>query len=95
MLPLPLPDDKGRSVFLLRGGVFPPDVKIVDVIKANVMMSDIILEENDRLIICGSVNVIDHRNSNLAHMSQMTAALMKKMTTLFQVTFAKPPLAFN
>jgi len=95
MLPLPLPDDQGRSVFLLRGGVFPPDVKIVDVIKANMMMSDIMLEENDRLIICGSVNVMDHENSNLAHMSQMTPTLMKKMTTLFQVTFTKPPPAIN
>jgi len=79
----------------MRDGVFPPDVKIVDVIKANMMMSDIMLEENDRLIICGSVNVMDHANSTMAHMAQMSPALMMKMTTLFQVMFTKQPTAIN
>jgi len=92
MLPLPLPDDQGRSVLLMRDGVLPPDVKMLDVGKANMMISDIVLEENDRFVICGSVNVMDHENSSLALMSQMTPSLAKKIATLFQVTFAKPPL---
>ena len=95
MLPLPLPDDKGRSVLLMRDGAFPPDVKITDVMKANMMVSDILLEENDRFIICGSVHVMDNEHSSLALMSQMTPTLMKKMSTLFQVKYAKPPLAIK
>ena len=95
MLLLPLQDDQGRGVLLMRDGVLPPDVKFIDVIKANMMMSDILLEENDRLVICGSVNVMDHQNSSLALMSQMTPTLMKKMSTLFQVKYAKPPLAIK
>jgi hypothetical protein len=95
MLPLPLPDDQGRCVILARSGVLPPDVKIEDLIKANGMTTDIMLEENDRLIICGSVSVMDHEKGSMAFMAQMTPALGKKMTTLFQVTFAKPPLAIN
>jgi len=95
MLPLPLPDDQGRCVILARNGMIPPDVKIVDWIKANMMMSDILLEENDRMIICGSVNVLDHEKSSLALMTQMTPTLVKKMLTLFQVTFAVPPHAIN
>jgi hypothetical protein len=95
MLPLPLPDDQGRCVILGRNGVYPPDVKIEDAIKANFMMSDILLEENDRLVICGSVNMMDHEKSSLAFWTQMTPTLGKKMTTLFQVTLAEPPLALN
>jgi hypothetical protein len=95
MLPLPLPDDQGRTVILMRNGVIPPDVKMVDVIKTNFMTSDILLEESDRLVICGSVNVLDHDKSTLALMAQMTPSLVKKMTTIFQVTFAEPPLAIN
>jgi len=75
--------------------MIPPDVKIVDVIKANFMMSDVLLEENDRLVISGSVNVMDNDKSSLAFMAQMTPAIAKKMTTLFQVTFAVPPFAIN
>ena len=95
MLPLPLPDDKGRSVVLGRNGAFPPDVKIVDLIKANFMMADILLEEDDRMVICGSVNVTDNENSSLAQLAQMTPAIAKKMSTYFQVTFAEPQLANN
>jgi hypothetical protein len=95
MVPLPLPDDQGRSVILMRNGVIPPDVKIADVIKMNLMMSDILLEENDRMVICGSVNVLDHEKSTVALMVQMSPAIAKKMTTLFQVTFAEPTLAIN
>ena len=95
MLPLPLPDDLGRCVVLMRNGVYPPEAKIENVIKANFMMLDILLEENDRLVICGSVNVMDHEKSTLALMTQMTPTLVKKMTTIFQVTFAEPQLAIN
>jgi len=79
----------------MRNGAFPPDVKIIDVFKTNMMITDILLEENDRVVICGSVNVMDYEHSALALMSQMTPALMKKLSTLFQVTFAKTPLAIN
>jgi hypothetical protein len=94
-LPLPQPDDQGRCVILTRNAVFPQDVKIVDMMRTNLMMLDIILEENDRVVICGSVNVMDHENNNLALMAQVTPAIMKKMTTIFQVTFAEPLVAFK
>lgn len=96
MLPLPLPDDQGRCVILMRNGVYlPEEVKILDVIKVNMMTSDVLLEENDRMVVCGSVNVMDHANSTLAHMAQFSPSLVKKMTTLFQVKFAEPALAIQ
>jgi hypothetical protein len=95
MFPLPLPDDQRRTVILGRNGVIPLHVKIADVVKANFMMSDILLEENDRLVICGTVNVVDHEKSSLALMAKITPAMGKKKATIFQVTFAVPPLAIN
>jgi phosphoribosylformylglycinamidine (FGAM) synthase-like amidotransferase family enzyme len=95
MLPLPLPDGQGRFVMLMRNSVYPSDVKIADVVKVNMMTADILLEENDRLVICGSVSAMDHEKNTLAHMVQMTPSVAKKMSTLFQVTFAEPPLAIN
>jgi hypothetical protein len=80
---------------LTRNVLLPPDVKIVDMMRTNLMILDIILEENDRVVICGSVNVMDHDNMNMALMVQMTPAIMKKMSTLFQVTYAEPPIAVN
>jgi hypothetical protein len=75
--------------------VYPPDVKIADVIKVNMMTTDIIMEENDRVVICGSVGVMDHEKNTLAHMVQYSPSVVKKMSTLFQVTCAEPPLASN
>jgi hypothetical protein len=79
----------------MRTGEIPPHVKILDTMKANMMMLDILLEENDQMIICGSVNVMDHEKNSLALMAQMTPAIAKKMTTVFQVTFAEPKSAIS
>ena len=59
------------------------------------IMLDVLFEENDRLIIFGSVNVMDHAKNTMAHMSQMSPAFVKKMTTLFQVTLAEQPFSIN
>jgi hypothetical protein len=95
MLPLPLPDDQGRFLMLMRNGAYQPETKMADLIKVNMMIADILLEENDRVVICGTVSVSDLENVTLAHMVQMTPALAKKMTTIMQVTFAEPALAIN
>jgi hypothetical protein len=90
MLPLPLPDAEGRRVVLFRSGItIPEEVKIADVFKAQMMVSDIMFEEDDRVIVCGSVNVMDHSHTTLAHMAQFSPSLTKKATTLFQVNMAE------
>jgi hypothetical protein len=95
MFPLPLPDEKGRCLILMRNSVYPTETKIEDVFKVNMMTLDILLEENDGLVIFGSTFVMDHAKNTLPHMVQMTPAVAKKITTVFQVTFAEPPLAIN
>jgi len=95
LLPLPMPDEQGRCLILMRNGVYPPETNIADVFKVNMMILDVLFEENDQLVICGSANVMDHAKNTLAHMVQMSPAIVKKITTVFQVTFAEPPLATN
>jgi hypothetical protein len=90
-LPLPFPDDLGRSVILMRTGLHNPEkVKATDLFKTNMMIVDVILEEEDRLAVCGTVNVMDSACVTLAHMTQFTPSLVKKMTTLFQVKTNQP-----
>jgi hypothetical protein len=95
MVPLPLPDDKGRVVILGRMGLHPSETKVTDLMKVNLMTLDILMEENDRIVICGSANVMDLEKNTLAHMVQMTPAIAKKMSTIFQVIFDEPPIAIN
>jgi hypothetical protein len=90
MLPLPVPDDKGRRVILLRsGGYDPQEVKIVDIFKVQMMIADIFIEEDDRGTVAGIVNVLDHSKTTLAHMALFSPSLVKKATTLFQVNMAE------
>jgi hypothetical protein len=90
MLPLPLPDDKGRRVILTRtGGYDPQEVKIVDVLKVQMMIADVLLEEDDRVAISGTVDVMDHSKATLAHMAQFSPSIAKKASTLLQVNVAE------
>jgi hypothetical protein len=86
-----LPDDLGRRVILMRNGVLrPEEASIIDLFKTSMMITDVLLEEDDRVSVCGTVNVMDHSQMSLAHISQFSPSLVKKMTTLFQVKIGEP-----
>lgn len=79
---------------LMRNGLNNPDeVSVQNLFKTNMMMLDVLLEEDDRAIICGSVSVMDSAKVTLAHMVQFNPSLVKKMTTLFQVKITEPTKA--
>jgi len=85
-LPLPLPDDQGRRVIIQRLSIYnPEEVKLVDVAKEMMMKVDVMLEEDDRSIICGIVIILDYTNSTLAHVMQYNPSFVKKMITTFLV----------
>lgn len=85
-MPLPLPDDQGRRVVLMRIGVHNPErVKVADIFKVNMMVMDVLLEQDDRAIICGTVFIIDHSNVTMSHLVQYSPSFAKKTTTLLQV----------
>lgn len=91
-LPLPQPDDHGRRVILMRIGVHNPDeVKTVDIFKVNMMIMDILLEEDDRSVVCGIVLIIDHLNTTIKHMVQYSPSFAKKTITLLQEGYLYRP----
>jgi hypothetical protein len=76
---------------LMRNGLHRPEkVAIIDVFKTNMMIADVLLEEDDRITVCGTVNVMDHSKATLAHISQFSPTLAKKGTVLFQVNIGEP-----
>lgn len=86
MLPLRKPDAQGRKVFLLRPGLTDPNkIKISDVMKVNVMIMDILLEEDDTYVIKGVVGILDLADVTLGHAMQMTPSVVKKMTACSEV----------
>ena len=85
-MPLPLPDDQGRLVVLMRIGVYNPErVKAVDIFRVNMMIMDVLLEDDDRAVICGAVFIIDYSNVTMSHLAQYSPSFAKKTTTLLQV----------
>jgi hypothetical protein len=51
----------------------------------NMMIMDVLLEEDDRAVICGAVIIIDHSNVTMSHLVQYSPSFAKKTTTLLQV----------
>jgi hypothetical protein len=49
------------------------------------MMMDYMIREDDEVVICGTVSLMDMSGMTFAHAAQMTPSLSKKMMTLFQV----------
>jgi hypothetical protein len=78
----------------MRNGLHSPEqIMVTDLFKTNMMILDVLLEEDDRSIVCGSVNVMDSSKITLAHLAQFNPSLVKKMTTLFQVKITEPTKA--
>ncbi|XP_069691384.1 retinol-binding protein pinta-like [Periplaneta americana] len=96
LVPLPEPDDQGRRVAIMRQGLYDPNkIKIQDVFKFNMMLMDVLLEEDDRSVICGTVSILDHDKMTMAHMMHFSPSLAKKGTTLFQEGYPIRPKAMH
>lgn len=85
-LPLPLSDGPaGPRLFIFRPGICDPDQhKMLDIIKVNTMIIDILLLEDDNTVVAGQVGVCDLENCTMAHFLQFNPTFMKKMTMLNQ-----------
>ncbi|XP_063223464.1 alpha-tocopherol transfer protein-like isoform X2 [Bacillus rossius redtenbacheri] len=83
--PLPYLDVHGRRIILMRPGKYQPTLDIMHrVNKLTYMMMEILLLEDDYLSIKGMVTLLDLSNVTLGHMTLMTPAMVKKMSTVFQ-----------
>ncbi|XP_059490535.1 alpha-tocopherol transfer protein-like [Neocloeon triangulifer] len=86
--PLPEPDDEGCRVMLVRPARNDPDRHPMELVFKVVMMAmDYMIREDDQMLICGIVSIIDLENVTLNHGVQMTPALIKKVMTCSQEGF--------
>lgn len=86
---LPKPDFEGRSVMLIRPGTCDPStITIESQFKVSFMHADVVLQEDDRPIVCGEVTIIDLKDVTLSHAVQMTPSVVKKLMVTFQVPHA-------
>ncbi|XP_067015371.2 retinol-binding protein pinta isoform X2 [Anabrus simplex] len=84
IVPLPGLDDQGRRVLVNRvGGADPDKISIQTVMKANYLLWDIMMLEDDVGMVKGYVGLADLKGATVAHAMQMTPSIMKKTMTCF------------
>lgn len=89
---LPKPDFEGRSVMLIRPGTCDPStITIESQFKVSFMHADVVLQEDDRPIVCGEVTIIDLKDVTLSHAVQMTPSVVKKLMVTFQDGYPMRP----
>jgi hypothetical protein len=54
-------------------------------LQLNMMAMDYLVREDDQMVVCGQVNIIDLKDVTLTHASQLTPSLVKKVMTCTQV----------
>jgi hypothetical protein len=85
---IPLPEtwapDAPRIILGSFSKYDPKDYPIEDMMKVSMLINDIMHNEDDQMLICGQVNVIDLKNATMAHFLAWHPQLMKKMTMMMQ-----------
>ncbi|XP_068620796.1 uncharacterized protein [Battus philenor] len=72
-------------VMLMRPGVVDPNkYSITEMMSINLVIQNLLLMEDDNFVVAGGVSIMDFQGASMAHFTQMTPMLMKKMTTAFQ-----------
>lgn len=96
-IPLPLTDgEDGPRIFLICPGRYDPKkYDIVDVIKYYVLLTDLLLMEDDNFIVSGQVGILDLTNVGWEHFVQFKPQFVKKMTLLSQDSSPFRPAGFH
>ena len=90
MYPLPKHDAEGRRIIFTRPGEMPLDkFDVDDVMRANLMLMDVMSEEDELQSVTGVLFVEDMSEFSIKHAMIFTPAKMKKMMVLWQVCHAK------
>lgn len=78
------PDDP--RVILMRMGLNDANkIHVSQIMRVSQMITNIQLLEDDQSVVAGHLIVMDFKKITMAHMSQMTPSLIKKMTMCGQV----------
>ncbi|KAI8427673.1 hypothetical protein MSG28_002137 [Choristoneura fumiferana] len=73
-----------RTILMRFGQYDPAKYHTLEIMSVMSIISKIIYVEDDVHMVCGGVGVMDLEGASMAHFSQMSPALMKKMTVLGQ-----------
>ncbi|CAH2066480.1 unnamed protein product, partial [Iphiclides podalirius] len=72
-------------VLLMRAGAYDPEkYSVTDVMSVNVVIQKILLMEDDNFVVAGGVSIMDLQYATMAHFTQISPMIMKKMTVAFQ-----------
>lgn len=85
MLPLPntiTPD--GPRIMLMRYTTDPSAYNMMEMIRVQILMTSILMKEDDNMIIGGQMGLIDFRGAQMGHFTQFTPSLMKKFAVMTQ-----------
>jgi len=84
-VPLPKSKDPAAPRVLYKGnGLFDPEkIRLVDVMKVNFMIFDILMNEDDNFVIAGHHSFIDLKGFVVGHMLQITPSFIRKTGTCF------------
>ena len=86
LLPIPYQESFEKKVIIYRGGLHDcSTTTIEEVFKATIMLSDILVEEEEQISITGMHQIIDLNGVLPSHGLQMTPTVAKKSMILMQV----------
>jgi len=85
-------DKNGRSVMIMRPGVFDPAHYSIDnQLKLSFMISMIMMERMDQSTVTGFVGIQEMDNLGMGHAMQFTPSMGKKAMTIWQDAFPQRP----
>ncbi|GAB0090855.1 alpha-tocopherol transfer protein-like [Sergentomyia squamirostris] len=82
-LPNTVTPDGARIVFIRPGLYDPAKITMIDIMRYNILMYDILILD-DQWTVCGGIGVLDLINVTMAHIVQCTPISMKKMSVICQ-----------
>lgn len=96
MLPLPntvTPD--GPRILLMRYHTDPSKYSMLEMIRIQFFLMNLMMKEDDNLIIGGQMGLIDFKGATLSHFTQFTPSLMRKFALLTQDASPMRMKSFN
>ncbi|KAJ8729546.1 hypothetical protein PYW08_001127 [Mythimna loreyi] len=79
------PAEDAPRICIMRLGVFDPSkYHLADLIKVALMVTEILMLEDDNFSVSGEVVIVDMENVGISVLSQWTPALAKKIITCFE-----------
>lgn len=78
-----------------RAAMFDPTkTDLATVAKTNLLISDILVKEDDNYVICGEYVIIDLDGANSGHLGKLQPSQIKKSNKLYEKAYPSRPKGF-